>query len=433
MLSGGRPRGGERRRTVVVSGVPGVLPDGRMADKLTVHFQRVRRSHGGDVEVVRYPTCADGVAFVTFDRAEDADRAARKERHVMEDDELPEDYALTVFRFSEDVFLYVSGTTVDLSVFGGDQARLVESLRLAHRSIRFWPFPERREAVVEGPLSAVMALRDDLVSRAERLKSPVQTAAVRPKDARSNPGGAARPEIVGSSDAKAPSGSQESRQDASGGRLRHVTGEESNAGGVPASGRAQPKEGGSPGKKRHQLGRTAGGRSRAELLEASPEQTVDPFPEGGEVVWVDSDTFKYVETLQKKELEACVKDVNVLIDGVEGGGLLKILLTENKPSGSRHLKAALDRFQTLIQFWSALLKVHDIHYDKSLTEKELTSICGAANARYKDVLYAFEDRRVKVIGPTPHCYLFCSKVEEMFELCAFKIRKNKNKDVQFHY
>lgn len=57
-------------RTVVVSGVPSVLPGGRMADKLTVHFQRVRRSHGGDVEEVTYPTDMDGVAFVTFDRAE---------------------------------------------------------------------------------------------------------------------------------------------------------------------------------------------------------------------------------------------------------------------------------------------------------------------------------------------------------------------------
>lgn len=57
-------------RTVVVSGVPDVLPASRMADKLTVHFQSRRRSHGGDVEVVEYPTNMDGVAFVTFDVAE---------------------------------------------------------------------------------------------------------------------------------------------------------------------------------------------------------------------------------------------------------------------------------------------------------------------------------------------------------------------------
>lgn len=60
----------DSRRTVVVSGVPDVLPFHRMIDKLTIHFQRCRRSHGGDVEVVKFPTNMDGVAFVTFDRAE---------------------------------------------------------------------------------------------------------------------------------------------------------------------------------------------------------------------------------------------------------------------------------------------------------------------------------------------------------------------------
>lgn len=60
----------EGGRTVVVSGVPDVLPVSRMIDKLTIHFQRYKRSHGGDVEVVRYPTNMAGVAFVTFDNAE---------------------------------------------------------------------------------------------------------------------------------------------------------------------------------------------------------------------------------------------------------------------------------------------------------------------------------------------------------------------------
>lgn len=60
----------DKTRTVVVSGVPNVLPASRMIDKLTIHFQSCRRSHGGDVEVVRYPTNSDGVAFVAFDKAE---------------------------------------------------------------------------------------------------------------------------------------------------------------------------------------------------------------------------------------------------------------------------------------------------------------------------------------------------------------------------
>lgn len=57
-------------RTVVVSGVPDVLPVSRMVDKLTIHFQSPRRSRGGDVEAVTHPTNMEGVAFVTFDKAE---------------------------------------------------------------------------------------------------------------------------------------------------------------------------------------------------------------------------------------------------------------------------------------------------------------------------------------------------------------------------
>lgn len=60
----------ESHRVVVVSGVPDVLPPGRIADKLTIHFQSPRRSRGGDVEEVKYPINLDGVAFVTFVKAE---------------------------------------------------------------------------------------------------------------------------------------------------------------------------------------------------------------------------------------------------------------------------------------------------------------------------------------------------------------------------
>ncbi|XP_070813702.1 uncharacterized protein [Chaetodon trifascialis] len=171
------------RRTVVVSGVPDVLPVSRMIDKLTIHFQTRRRSHGGDVEGVRYPTNMDGVAFVTFDEAGDAERVVQKEQHIMADDEFPEDYVLTVFPFTRDVFLYVSSATVDLSVFGRDQASLVQSLRSGHRSLRFQPLLQQRKATIEGPFAAVQALREDLIRRASQLKSvSAQTAAVQLKE-----------------------------------------------------------------------------------------------------------------------------------------------------------------------------------------------------------------------------------------------------------
>ncbi|XP_023251181.1 RNA-binding protein 43 [Seriola lalandi dorsalis] len=163
----------DESKTVVVSGVPGVLTVSRMVDKLTIHFQSRRRSHGGDVEVVTYPTNMEGVAYVTFDKASDAENVVRKEQHIMTDNEFSEDYLLTVFPLSGDVFLYVSSAKVDLSVFGSDQASLIRSLRSAHRSLRFQPLPHPRKATIEGPFAAVEALREDLVRRAGQLNATV--------------------------------------------------------------------------------------------------------------------------------------------------------------------------------------------------------------------------------------------------------------------
>ncbi|XP_042261290.1 uncharacterized protein LOC121892346 isoform X1 [Thunnus maccoyii] len=198
----------EDDRTVVVSGVVDVLPVSRMIDKLTIHFQSCRRSHGGDVEVVRYPTNMDGVAFVTFDQAKaeqykllaDAERVVRKEQQIMVDDEFPEEYLLTVFPFTRDVYLYVPSATIDLSIFGSKQALLIQSLRAAHRSLRFQPFLHDRKATIEGPFTAVQALREDLIRRASQLKSTVsaQTAAVKLRESPLNPRAISHHESVSS-------------------------------------------------------------------------------------------------------------------------------------------------------------------------------------------------------------------------------------------
>ncbi|XP_068575525.1 uncharacterized protein [Cebidichthys violaceus] len=119
----------------------------------------------------------------------------------MTDDEFPNDFLLTVFPFTRDVYLYVSGATVDLSVFGGDPSTLIQSLRSAHRSLRFRPSPQQTEATVEGPFSAVQALRQDVILRAGRLKSvkvSARAAAVKPRESPLNPRAMARREVVGS-------------------------------------------------------------------------------------------------------------------------------------------------------------------------------------------------------------------------------------------
>ncbi|XP_010737239.2 RNA-binding protein 43 [Larimichthys crocea] len=188
------------RRTVVVSGVPDVLPVSRMIDKLTIHFQSRRRSHGGDVEVVTYPTNMDGVAFVSFDEAADAENVVRKDQHKMADDEFPEEYVLTVFPFTRDVFFFVTNALVDLSEFGRDQESLIQSLRSAHRSLHFQPVLKRRRVVIQGPFSAVQALRGDLKRRSSQLKSSVSapTAAIKLRETPFNPEVISHHEVVSS-------------------------------------------------------------------------------------------------------------------------------------------------------------------------------------------------------------------------------------------
>uniref|UniRef100_A0A3Q0SMP9 Uncharacterized protein n=1 Tax=Amphilophus citrinellus TaxID=61819 RepID=A0A3Q0SMP9_AMPCI len=127
-------------RTVVASGVPDVLPPDRIADKLTIHFQSPRRSCGGDVEEVKYPTSLEGVAVLL-------------KCHTN--------------------FSNLLRATVDLSMFGSNQESLMEKLRSAHRSLRFRPSLQERKASIEGPFAAVQALRKDLICRASRLQSAV--------------------------------------------------------------------------------------------------------------------------------------------------------------------------------------------------------------------------------------------------------------------
>ncbi|XP_073351521.1 uncharacterized protein [Pagrus major] len=115
----------------------------------------------------------------------------------MADDEFPEDYCLTVFPFTRDVFFYVSSAMVNLSVFGSGQASLIQSLQSAHRSLRFQPLPQESKTTIEGPFTAVQALRRDLIRRASRVKStvPAQSAA-KLKEAPLNPRVISRREFV---------------------------------------------------------------------------------------------------------------------------------------------------------------------------------------------------------------------------------------------
>ncbi|KAK6483017.1 RNA-binding protein 43-like [Huso huso] len=151
-------------RTIVVSGVPQhELDCRRMADKLVIHFQKAK-SAGGDVEKIKYPTSIKGVAYITFEEKEVADRVLTVEQ-LLADKELEKEYPLTVYRFSEEVFCYTHAE-VDLSLFS-EHEKLVKELRTRNRAVRISPLQANQRVQVEGPFTAIKKLREDLLQLLE--------------------------------------------------------------------------------------------------------------------------------------------------------------------------------------------------------------------------------------------------------------------------
>lgn len=91
------------------------------------------------------------------------------------------------------LFFYVTGATLDLSVFGSDRLSMIQGLGSTHRSVRFQPLPLGSKATIEGPFSAVQALRDDLISRAK-----AQTTALELRETPLNPRAISHQEFSGS-------------------------------------------------------------------------------------------------------------------------------------------------------------------------------------------------------------------------------------------
>ncbi|MEQ2164237.1 hypothetical protein GOODEAATRI_004505 [Goodea atripinnis] len=421
----------ESSKTVVVSGVPEVLQLSRMVDKLTVHFQCRRRSHGGDVEVVKYPTNMKGVAFV---------------------------------------FLYVSTATVDLSVFGTNQASLIKSLQSAHRSIRFQALHLEKKASIEGPFSAVRALKEDLVRRASCLRPSTQTAGVklseRPPNLRlgseNNPtscrGTKAKQEAATSSSLSkslqstgkareiqsriSPNASlrqKGSNESLAGGSLRRADGEEIRIGTVSSSElKRLPVE---KTFTKQQRDNSLQNPSRSDLIPATQSNAnvlKDPggsmrnnnapanrprkgsalSAETSEEFWVDLYTFRYIERFHKQELIMWLEGIDMSTQDIEEIGLIRILLTEKQPfeATSRTLKDALKNLETLMNRWQSNLRVHEVFYNKAKFDKQkLIQICKGVSSLLDNVLYVFEDSSIKVIGPSVDSHLFSKELEDYMD------------------
>ncbi|XP_071392823.1 uncharacterized protein [Centroberyx affinis] len=521
-----------KTRMVVVSGVPEVLANSRMIDKLTIHFQS-SRSHGGDVEDIRYPTNLKGVAFVTFEEAKDAERVVRKDLQIMKDKEFPEDYHLTVFPFTPDVFFYVTSATVDLSVFSDDQESLLQSLRSAHRSVRFQVLPQETRATVEGPFTAIQALREDLISRTSMHRNPAlaQTA-----ETPLNLSVISHHECVGppsSNDAETyqePMGSVSLSKTL---QSTHDATEDSNAKNLNSPIRQKPhpeilvtnsfcytnsnaEEEQSaqssldmPGPShaipldvirssqsnteyraeqakagieevlemnawiRSFLSRTdqltaeeksakqtgvesiSGNQTRLDSISAdqtsgdsiqgyyytsvddmnrsdqtSPKDTsassetdsrdmeglytVSTEDLEDECIWVDSNTFRYIERFDTKEFNRCLRERDVSLRYDEGADLTRISLTGRQGTTPSEVQQASACLKSLFDYWQSTLRVHSIDWESNASpeKQRLTQICDHVNTLFPDVLYTVEDSRVRVVGPSTSSHLFCKWVKE---------------------
>ena len=163
----------------------------------------------------------------------------------------------------------------------------------------------------------------------------------------------------------------------------------------------------------------------------SERYTKDVYPADSEDVWVDLYTFRYIEKFDKKELDKCLKGVDMSVECVKGSGLVRISLTEKQPRkvGSRIVVVALEDLKTLMEFWQSILRVHEIFYNEAEwpDEQKLTQICDEENFLFLNVLYVFEDSCIKVIGPSVDSHLFYSRVEDkMMKLKDFRMNSSKS-------
>ncbi|KAF6733331.1 RNA-binding protein 43 [Oryzias melastigma] len=417
-------QGLDARRTVVVSGVPALLTPDRMADKLTIHFQTRRRSAGGDVAGVTYPTDMQGVAFVTFDRAEDAANVVKKDQQVMIDEEFRDDYTLTVFPFSPDVFLYINSAKVDLSVFG-DPASLVVSLRSTYRSIRFQHSPQQTKVTIEGPFSAVRSLREDLTARVTSLKHLAQSpsigtkvnspkASLKLKVPDETLGAGGREQMTAQRRLEM---SSNYRTDGSSPRRREVVGAEAFT--RTASSFAEQEMSVKPKKLFRVPSAGTKDHSKVPSSPASSERGRSPLGDqkgargrrsnDADDIWVEEYTFKYIEKFHKKHL----RGLDVSVEGTEGSDLVRISLSDKEPSR----KDAAENLKFLITSLQANLRVHTISLDKDQlrSKRELTKICDDVALPFKDVLYVLEDSCIKVIGPPVSAIPFCVRLEDQIQ------------------
>ncbi|XP_029376567.1 uncharacterized protein LOC115055167 isoform X2 [Echeneis naucrates] len=132
-------------------------------------------------------------------------------------------------------------------------------------------------------------------------------------------------------------------------------------------------------------------------------------------IWIDSHTFRYIETFHKEKLDRCLRGLQVSVECAEGGDLVKILLTVNQTSKAASVvQKALKELKTLVETWTSMLRVHEIPFEQERPsqKQKLIQICRDVTLLYNDIVYMFEDSCLKIVGPSLTSYLFYERVKD---------------------
>ncbi|XP_077171219.1 uncharacterized protein LOC143826342 [Paroedura picta] len=149
--------------TVCVCGFPADLPPGRVIDKLTIHFQRMRNG-GGEIADVEFAPESPDCALVTFEEAAVAQRVLKTDKQVLAVG--GKSYPLRVGPYTpgldpNEVFVYVSMKIDYGRVLGGKE--ILQSLCQHYRDVAFSFHPQETTCLAKGSFTELQAFSSELL------------------------------------------------------------------------------------------------------------------------------------------------------------------------------------------------------------------------------------------------------------------------------
>jgi len=132
-----------------------------------------------------------------------------------------------------------------------------------------------------------------------------------------------------------------------------------------------------------------------------------------ESIWVDSNTFSYIQRFDMREFDRRLKAHSMSLRCEEGPDLTCVSLSGQPRT---EVQRALAHLQSLVEYWQTTLRVHVIDFESigSPERQWVFKVCDDVNTGFNDVLYAVEGSCIRVIGPSTTSYRFSKLVKDTF-------------------